>query len=472
MFKRHSIKPLATVVASAVLLAGCAVGPDYQSPLASVPAQTTFVSSSAEAFTTAAPAGQWWQLYQNAELDAAIGEALAANTDLRAAEANLRRAEAVLLESRRAQLPSTSVDADVTRSRQNFFLDEPIAVQNTVYRAGLSASYQVDLFGRVRRAIEASRANADAIEAALHVTQITVAAETASAYADACAAGFQLEVAQNNLALQNRTLELTTQLRDAGRGTSFDVASASTAAAQSRAIIPGIQAQRDGALYRLAVLMGRPPANFPESAALCKRPLTLAQAIPVGDGAALLQRRPDLRQAERELAAATARVGIVAADLYPSVSIGGSFGSAALSANTLGDSNTSVWSFGPLLSWSFPNITATRARQAQAQADVDVALARFDGAWLNALRETETALASYARELERIAALEEARAFSGEAAMLANARFDAGQQSFLDVLQSELTLTNAELALAESEARLATLQIGLFLALGGGWSEQ
>jgi outer membrane protein TolC len=239
--------------------------------------------------------------------------------------------------------------------------------------------------------------------------------------------------------------------------------------AQSRAIVPALQAQRAAALYRLAVLMGRAPADYPAAAANCNTPLTLAEQIPVGDGAALLQRRPDLRQAERELAAATAQVGIVTAGFYPSVSIGGSIGSAALSAGNLGDSNTKVWSFGPLLSWTFPNIIGTRAREAQAEATVDAARARFDGAWLNALRETESALSAYAYELERVAALEEARMFSAEAVNLANLRFDAGQQSFLDVLQVELTSTGAEMALAQSEARLAALQINLFLALGGGW---
>src|SRR5690606_36052309 len=146
-------------------------------------------------------------------------------------------------------------------------------------------------------------------------------------------------------------------------------------------------------------------------------------------------------------------------DFYPTVSIGGSIGSSALAAGDLGDSATQVWSFGPLLSWTFPNIAGTLARRAQAAADIDAAVARFDGVWLNALRETESALTTYANELQRAAALRDARAHSADAARLANARFDAGQLSFLDVLQSELKLTTAELALAQTEARLSTLQI-------------
>jgi NodT family efflux transporter outer membrane factor (OMF) lipoprotein len=291
--------------------------------LPQAPAQVAFINSSADVFTGSEPASTWWQLFDDPALDAIVKEALAANTDLRVAAANLARAEAVLREFRNERLPSTTVNADVTKSRQNFFLDEPIAVENTVYNASIGASYQLDFFGRVKRAIEASQANTEATEAALHVAQITVAAQTAAAYAEACAYGAQLRVAENNLALQSRSLELTVQLLDAGRGTSLDVSSASTAVAQSRAIVPSLQAQRDAALYRLAVLMGRVPGNYPAEAADCSAPLTLAEQIPIGDGAALLQRRPDLRQAERELAAATAQVGLVMAEFYPTVSISG-----------------------------------------------------------------------------------------------------------------------------------------------------
>jgi len=468
-----TIAALRPAVAACVLLcaSGCAVGPDFVSPMPQAPAQTAFSNSASQhdVFAAAPPPAAWWKLYEDPALDAIVGEALAANTDLRVAAANLARASAVLREARGGRLPSITADAGVTKSRQNFFLDEPIAVENTVYNVSVGASYQLDFFGRVRRAIEATRANAEATEAALHVAQISVVAQTAGAYAEACAYGAQLGVAENNLALQTRSLELTEQLRDAGRGTALDVSSASAAAAQSRALIPSLRAQRDAALYSLAVLMGRAPADYPAEAANCNTLVTLAQKLPVGDGAALLQRRPDLRQAERELAAATARVGIATAEFYPSVSLGGSVGSAALSANALGDSNTKVWSFGPLLSWTFPNVIGTRARVAQTEADLDAATARFDGAWLNALRETESALSAYANELERVAALREARTFSADAVNLANLRFNAGQQSFLDVLQVELTSTQAEMALAQSEARLAALQIDLFLALGGGW---
>src|SRR5690606_38930303 len=189
-----------------------------------------------------------------------------------------------------------------------------------------------------------------------------------------------------------RSFELTNRLLEAGRGTALDVARASALLEQTRAEMPTFEARHRTALYRLAVLMGRPPARFPDAAADCNTPPALASEIPVGDGAMLLRRRPDVRQAERELAAATARVGVALADLYPTVSIGGSATSVALSAGDLDESESSRWSLGPLLSWNFPNRSIARARVAQAEASIDAALASFDGVWLNALQETESAL--------------------------------------------------------------------------------
>jgi len=239
---------------------------------------------------------------------------------------------------------------------------------------------------------------------------------------------------------------------------------------ETRASVPPIEAARRGALYRLAVLMGRPPASFPAEAGQCTTPPTLTKAIPVGDGKALLSRRPDLRQAERELAAATARVGVATGDLYPDVTLGGSVGATALSFNGLDNDNAFRFGIGPLISWTFPNILAAEARLDAAKASARGALAHFEGTWLNALKETETALANYANELQRTASLNAARGHSADAAQLARARYDAGSASFLDVLDAERTLADTSMALAQSQSQLASDQIALFLALGGGWN--
>lgn len=468
--------PRASAIAacwSAVFAAACAVGPDYRPPELPSEAARPFAGADPDYFVDGEAPGEWWQLYDDEALDAAIREALDANTDLRAAAANLARAAAVLREARGGRLPSTTLGASSTSGEQRFVqLQQSLSFEDTVYDVGFDVAYQVDLFGRVRRAVEAARADAAAAEAVYHAAQITVAAETARAWASACATRLELAAAQRNLELQQESLALTERLLDAGRGTALDVARAAAAVERTRASIPELEAAHKGALYRLAVLMGRAPTDYPAAAAECAEPPRVAQAIPVGDGAALLRRRPDVREAERRLAAATARIGVATADLYPSIRFVGSAGAVALSAGDLDSGDSSRWSLGPVLSWTFPNRSIVRARLAQARADADAALAAFDGAWLDALREVESALTSYAKERERVDALSNARRHASDAARLAHARFDAGQVSFLDVLQAEAALAEAESALARAQGRAADLEISLFLALGGGWGSR
>jgi len=458
----------AALAGLSALAAACAVGPDYRPPEVPSDAAGAFAGAGLDYFVDDAAPGEWWRLYEDDALDAAVREALDANTDLRVAAANLSRASAVLREARGGRLPSTTLGASSTSGEQNF-VQQGFSFEDTVYDVGFDVAYQVDLFGRVRRAVQAARADADAAEAVYHATQITVAAETARAWARACATRLELDAAERSLALQRESLALTERLLEAGRGTALDVARAAAAVEQTRAAIPQIEAAHTGALYRLAVLMGRTPTDYPAPAAQCSVPPSVGRAIPVGDGAALLRRRPDVREAERRLAAATARIGVATAEFYPSVRFVGSAGAVALSAGDLDSGDASRWSLGPLLSWTFPNRSIVRARLAQARADADAALAAFDGAWLGALREVESALTDYAKERERVDALSNALRHASDAARLATARFDAGQVSFLDVLQAEAMLADAEIALARAQGRAADLEVSLFLALGGGW---
>lgn len=463
---RHGLLLTALLLAS-----GCAVGPDYQSVLPKAPAQTAFVNSTAAALSTDAVPADWWRLYKDPALDALVEQALQANTDLRVAAANLERAEAQWRESRVQQLPSTTVGASESRSRQNLFLGTaPLSIQNNIYNVNLSIAYQVDLFGRVRRAVEAARADTDAVRAAYASTRITVVAATVRNYAAACHANRQLEITQRNLELQRQRLQLTQQLLDAGRANALQLATIATQEAQTRAVLPQLQTRRDATLYQLAALLGRTPQQVPAAAAMCKTMPVLDRVMPVGDGAQLLRRRPDVLQAERALAGATARVGVATADFFPTVSLGAGIGSTARSADDLFTSGTQVWNYGPAISWSFPVINGTLARVREAEKSVDAAAARFDGVWLNALRETETALDAYIKGLEHRAALADARKHSDEAAQLMQLRFDAGKQSYLDLLQAELTAADARTNLAASDADLTGLQVDLFLALGGGWS--
>ena len=471
-------KPSTLLAASSAsaLLAACAVGPD--APVPTLPLQGTgaFVGSADPAVTSAFPArDDWWRLYADPTLDGLVAQAFAENNQLESAAANLRAVLASLSEARSARLPSTTTSASVQRSRPSAAgaIGLPAgedAPEITSYDVGLDASYEIDLFGRVGAAIRAARADADAAAEALAGLQVTVAAETARAYADTCSANAQIAVAERSVEIQNETLRLTETLLNAGAGTGLDVASARAAVAQTAATLPTLRAARSEALFRLSTLTGTTPAEASQAAAACGRPPQLTQPIPLGDGAALLARRPDVRQAERNVAAAAARVNVATASLYPTISLGGSIGSTALDAGDLGEDRNFRFGFGPLISWSFPNIVAARARIEAADARTQAALADFDQTVLEALQETETALSNYANELDRRTALTEARDQANRALELSRLRFTAGAESFLTVLDAQRTLVQAEAQLAQSDALVTTYQVALFKALAGGWT--
>ncbi|OYX28857.1 MAG: RND transporter, partial [Caulobacterales bacterium 32-69-10] len=368
-----------TAAAASALLAACAVGP--QAPAADLPVAGTgaFIGSASTTVSTAQARDDWWRLYDDPTLDGLIREAFAENNELEAAFANLRAVRASLSEARVGRFPTTTTSAQAQRSRASAATSSVLdadgkAPEVDTYDAGLSASYEVDLFGRVESTIRAARADARAAEAALATVQVSVAAETTRAYADACSANAQIAVAERTLELQRNTSNLTQTLLDGGAGTGLDVASARAALAQTAATLPTLRASRNEALYRLATLTGVTPAEASQAAAACVRPPQLSQPIPVGDGAALLARRPDVRQAEANLAAAAARVNVATANLYPQISLGGSLGSTALESGELGDDQNYRFSFGPLISWSFPNVFAARAQIKAADARSDAAL--------------------------------------------------------------------------------------------------
>jgi len=371
------LRTLLTAAGSAALLAACAVGP--KAPLPTIPAegQGAFVGSQSASVSTEAARDDWWRLYQDPTLDGLIQQALTENNELEAAAANLRAVRASLSEARSGRFPTTTASAGYNRSRASTDT-APTAggaklPEVDTYDVGLDVAYEIDLFGRVESSIRAARGDVAAAAAALEVVRVTVAAETARAYADTCSANAQIAVAERTI--------------------------------------------------------------------------------------------------EARLSAAAARVNVATAGLYPSIRLGGSLGSTALDASDLGEDANFRFSVGPLISWSFPNVWAARARIKQAGAQSDAALATFDQTVLTALQETETALSAYANELDRRTALRTARDQAATAARLSRLRFDAGADSFLTVLDSERTLAGADAALAASEAQVVTYQIGLFKALAGGWEQ-
>lgn len=456
----------------ALALSGCATaGPVHAPPLhsaATAPAATgAFRSAIGPGIDPAAPPpDRWWRLYDDPALDVLVEQALAANADLRVAQANLAKAEAVLRETEAGRSLSTTIGGGGDLARPS---GTGQALPGTLgYNFGLTAAYPLDLNGRIRHAIEASSADIEATTAARDFVRVSVAAATARAYAQVCAANYLLGVNRKVVALQRDTATATRRLANGGRGTSFDVSRAQTAVETSEAALPPIEGARQTALYLLATLLGRPPADYPQDIANCAALPALKGPLPTGDGAALIRRRPDIRQAERLLAADTARVGVATADLYPQVSIGGSVGLSG-PVSGIGSSTSFGFSLGPLLSWSFPNRPVVKARIAQADAQVQADLASFDGKVIEALRQTETALETYRRDTQRAEALGRASASASLSARQAGKLFRFGRGDFLSLLDAQRSYAGAEVASANARAQLLDDQIAVFLSLGGGW---
>lgn len=461
-------------IALLVVAALCAcqpVGPDYHLPaqaLVNAPAaQGPF--NGAQTADKAGPPSRWWHLYDDPDLDRLVEEALNANTDLRVAEANLERSRALVAQAKAGQEVGVNFNFDPSYGQLSAeqYLQPALIAPTGLYDLGVSASYELDLFGGIRRGIEAANAEDEAVEAARDLVRMTVAAQVAAAYVDLCGAGAQLQTLQRVLSLQKDRLVFLQRLMAAGRGTRLDITRAQGLVAQTQADIPSLEARRRNALFLLAILSGKPPAAFDARLESCRIIPALARPIPVGDGASLLKRRPDVRRAERELAAATARIGVATADLYPRITLGGSLGSTGLLTDIL-DPLTNRFAIGPSIHWEL-NQTAARARIAQAEATSRAALAQFDGVVLRALRETESALNVYQKALERDASIRAARDQAAQAFADARTLAQAGRATSLETLDAERTLVAAESAATASQAQIAADQIAVFAALGGGW---
>jgi NodT family efflux transporter outer membrane factor (OMF) lipoprotein len=450
------------------------VGPDYHRPSEPRTAAGPFVDPGTTNVSTAPAQGQWWHLFEDPTLDRLVAEALAYNSDVRVAAANLRRARSVLEEERGNLLPGGEANAQYSYERDGANAGQGQNAQtdtHSFYNVGIDAGYQVDLWGGIRRGIEAAKGDVGAAQAALDAARITVASETARMYAQACGFAAQAQVTRDTAELQQKTLDLTRRLMAAGRGTQRDVDQAVVLTENARAQVPQLEAERRASLYALAALTGRTPAEVDTEAAHCMVPPDVCRLIPIGDGAALIARRPDVRRAERQLAADTARIGVAVSELYPSITLLGSISLGARRLSDLSDKDSLSFSLGPLIQWNLANLTQGRSRIHQAEARTDASLASFDGAVLTALKEVEQALARYSGEIERNVALRHAEAAASNAARIAEARFDAGRDSFLQRLDAERDRAAARGALAQSNTALAQAQVALFNALGGGWEQ-
>ena len=454
--------------ASALSLAACTVGPNHVAPTPPPSGEGTFISSNFGAVTNAPLEGDWWRLYNDPVLDGLISQALVANKDIAIAAANVAKARASLRGARSDRLPQTAVSGSAQYGRPTGLERAPGQDSDLALSTGFDVAYEVDLFGRVRRGVEAARADVGAAEAARDAARVADVAETTRAYGDILSTQRQLAVARRTVGLLDETVKLADKRFQAGRTSRLDLVRVSALRDQQRARIPELEADLEAATFRLATLTGRTPAERPVRDG-AGRMLELAQPIPIGDGRALLARRPDVREAERRLAGATARIGVATADLYPNITLGGSVGSSATSLANLFTGGAVGFLLGPLINWSFPNQEGARARIAGARADAQAELARFDKSVLVALEETETALSRYSNELERRAALQSARDEAERAARITRAQLREGRADSLAVLDAERTLATTEADLAEADGRIIDAQVDLFRALGGGW---
>lgn len=455
-------------------LAACrTVGPDYALPADAVfnrpQANAAFLDTGSAQIAAAALPERWWSLYRDPVLDGLVAQALRDNVELKAAAAHLRRAAAVYEQALDAGGFEYEAEAKVSRaqlSAESFLLEHELPPINLA-DGRFAVSYQLDLFGTLKRGAEAARADEQAVAAARDLARISVVAAVADNYLAICHANHALQVATQSLQLQQRGRVVTQRLIAAGRGTAPDLARATAQVALLEAALPPLQARRQAAAHALAALLGQTPGQLPAAAMDCAAAPVLAQPLPVGDGRALLARRPDVRQAERRLAAATARVGIAIGELYPDIRLGGSAGAAGL-LEDFGHPLTRQWSLGPLVSWTLPS-SGSRARIRASAAGAAAALADFDHAVLQALRETQTALDAYAQDLRRLQALQVAQQQAALAATQNRRLYQGGRTPYLSSLDADRSLAQAEATLAAAQAQVSRDQVHLFLALGGGW---
>ncbi|MDE1168771.1 MAG: efflux transporter outer membrane subunit [Pseudomonas sp.] len=469
------MKPAArlSVLTLGLMLSACQmVGPDYHSPKDGAINRPDFQGNLAEqnSNVVSAPVPQdWWRLYQDPRLDQLVRQAIASSTDLRVAAANLSRARAQIEEAQAEGGFTTKAEAGAQRLQESgeaYLLADKVPVA-TVGNVSLSTSYQFDFWGTLKRGVEASQANADAAQAAADTARITLVAEVVRSYTQICAANEERNIAQKSLDLQMEGVKLTQRLRDAGRGDETQVTRTQTQFKSLRADMPRFEAERQAGLYTLSMLLAKPVEQLPAGTGECAELPHMAQLLPVGDGAELLKRRPDIRQAERKLAAATAEIGVATGQLYPNISFGATVGSVGFLKH-LGDQSANRWGFGPLISWTIPT-NGSRARIREADAATQAALAHFDGVVLSAVRETQTGLAQYTALLDRRDALADADESAKQAADQTHRFYQAGRASFLADLQATKTYTDVQAQLSAANTQVAMQQIKLFQALGGGW---
>jgi multidrug efflux system outer membrane protein len=466
----HSFLKAAAMGGAAALITACAVGPNYVAP--ETPAAKSFARADGATYSQQEAVAQFWTQFGDRTLDQLVTDALASNHDLRIALARFEEARAARGETRLDLLPQVTAGAGYTEQRLPQSQRVPgVPAELESYDASFDAFWELDFFGRVRRGVEAANADAESAEASLRDAQVIIVAEVARTYFELRGQQSELAVARRNVENQRETLRITDVRLDAGRGTELDTSRAQAQLSATLGSIAPLEAAVARSIHRLGVLTGREPSALIQTLSAPQELPELPQIVAVGNPADLLRRRRDIRAAERELAASTARIGVAVADLFPRVTFVGSLGYSASSAENLGDSGTGTRLIAPGISWAAFDLGRVRARIAGARARSEASVAFYEQTVLRALEETEDALVTHARARERLDHVADSARASRTAAQLARVRFDGGMVDFLQVLDAERTLLASEDSLAQSRTEAATSLIAVYKALGGGWED-
>jgi multidrug efflux system outer membrane protein len=463
------MRRLSVVLPALIALTGCEVGRNYHQPETAVDAH--FTGAHEPGLAEDAAIERYWTAFGDELLNSLVNDALAHNNDLAVAAANLRDARAARRLAGFDLFPTVTLSGSYTHNLDAQQELPGFTRQEREFDtadAGFQGLWELDLFGRVRRNVEAASADVGVARAVLQDARVSVIAEVARDYFVLRGLQDQLDLTRRNADNQFTSLKLTRVRLEAGRGNELDTSRAEAQVQTTLASIPSLEASIATTIYRLSVLTGRQPTALNEK--LSPQPLPVLPALSsVGTPEQLLRRRPDVRVAERRLAGATARIGVAAGDLFPKVTLLGSIGYLAPTFGEFGQGPSQFYSAGPSITWAAFDLGRVRARIGSAEAQTDAALASYQSAVLNALEDTEGALISYGRSQVRRDALRVAAAASDKASELARKRFEGGLIDFLEVLDAERTALSADLLLSQGQTDAATSLIAVYKALGAGW---
>jgi multidrug efflux system outer membrane protein len=469
-----------TCILAATMLAGlsaCSVGPNYAGPPEIVPGaahRDSFLRAEIGMAATE-PQSTWWRDFKDPTLDAIVDAALTANTNIAVAKARLAQARAQLGEYVADQGPTGSASGGYSRTRPSFAqfgVDFPgVDLKDfDLYQANFDASWELDLFGGQRRAVEAALGEAKAASADIEDVRLSVAAETAEAYLELRAQQSRLQLLTRSAGLDAQLIQLTESRQAEGTASALDLERIRAQQEATLGEIPGVKAAITLQLGRLATLIAREPGAVD---AELKQPDVLPlppDEVAIGDPAGLLKRRPDIRAAEQRLAADTAVIGVATADLFPKVTLTGNIGLAANDIGKVATGNAFIYSVGPSISWALLDLGRIHARIDQADARRDEALARYQGTVIGALNDAESGLTRYARQIETVAARQRALNSAEHAAALAEQRYHEGAASSLETLDADRQRLAADEQLLGAKAQLSKAFVALQKSLGLAWA--